>query len=105
MRGETFGVATVPQAVLFAVGGHAAIEKRELALASEDRYGSFVKRDANRPRNDVLRGVEISLDVPHDGIEVLALVKEHAVEVGDLILLKLLPAREDELLELAVGRE
>ena len=43
--------------------------------------------------------LEHSLDIGHHGLEVLALVEEHAVSVGHLVLPVLLPLGEGVFLE------
>src|SRR3712207_8599275 len=43
------------------------------------------------------------LHVGHDGFQILALVEEHTVPVGHLVLPVLLPLREGRLLEEPVG--
>ncbi len=56
--------------------------------------------DRNAARDDVLRGIEKGLHVAHHRVEVLRLVEQHAVEVGEVILLIPLPLGEDDLLQL-----
>ena len=50
-----------------------------------------------------LRGGQHGLYIGHDGLQVLALVQEHAVPVGHLVLPVLLPLAQGVLLEQAVG--
>ena len=46
-----------------------------------------------------MAGSEHSLDIGHDGLQILALVEEHTIPVGNLILPVLLPLREGRLLQ------
>src|SRR5689334_16528481 len=100
--GERPGFIAGPQAGFLAIRRHGGVHQRERTAHAGDLKPSRGQQHARIAYHASLRARDQRFDVTQRRIEILSLVQPVAVELPQLVLPEHLPAREHQLLELAV---